>query len=241
MKRALLPVLCSLAFSSAAFAGDLDQINQLLQSEFKNLSKDLTAALSYKAVQPAEAMGITGFDLGIELGATEMKHSSIWEKATGSSENWLPVPKLHISKGLPFNINVGGFYTQVPTTNIKLWGAEASYAILPGSTLTPALAVRGAYTKLSGISQLDFETKSIDISVSKGLAMFTPFAGVGYVWADSTPNTTGLGGIQLISESVKEPKIFAGLNFNILTGNVSIEADKTGDNMTYSAKLGLRF
>jgi len=237
MKRALFPVLCGLCFSSSALANDLDNIGALAQDKFKNFSKDLTGALSYKAVQPAEAMGLTGFDIGIELGVTELKHSNLWQTATGSDENWLPVPKLHISKGLPFDFNIGGFYTQVPDSNIKLWGAELSYAILAGSTLTPALAVRGAYTRLTGVSQLDFETRSIDVSVSKGLAMFTPFAGVGYVWADSNPNVGGL----LSSEKIEASKIFAGLNFNIALGNLAIEADKTGDNMTYSAKLGLRF
>jgi hypothetical protein len=188
MKHALIPLVCSLVVSSSAFAGDIDQLQTLLQAEFQNISKDLTGALSYKAVQPAEAMGITGFDVGIELGVTEMKHSSVWQKASGSDTNWMPIPKLHISKGLPFDVNIGGFYTQVPGSNIKLWGAEASYAILAGSTLSPALAVRGAYTKLSGVSQLDFETKSLDLSISKGFAMFTPFAGVGHVWADSNPH-----------------------------------------------------
>jgi hypothetical protein len=236
MKRVLLPVLCSLFFSGSVLANDLDNIGALAQAEFKNFSKDLTGALSYKAVQPAEAMGLTGFDIGIELGVTELKHGSLWQTATGSDENWLPVPKLHISKGLPFDFNIGGFYTQVPDSNIKLWGAELSYAILAGSTLTPALAVRGAYTRLTGVSQLDFETRSIDVSVSKGFAMFTPFAGIGYVWADSNPNVAGLS-----SEKIEASKIFAGLNFNIALGNLAIEADKTGDNMTYSAKLGLRF
>jgi hypothetical protein len=107
---------------------------------------------------------------------------------------------------------------------------------LAGSTLSPALAVRGAYTKLSGVSQLDFETKSLDLSISKGFAMFTPFAGVGHVWADSNPHAGTLTPV-----SIKASKIFAGLNFNIALGNLAIEADKTGDNMTYSAKLGLRF
>ncbi len=237
MQRFLLPALCSMLVSGSIMAGDIDVGNLPTQADFKNISKDLTGALSYKAVQPAEAMGLTGFDIGIELGVTELKHGNIWKTATGSEENWLPVPKLHISKGLPFDINVGAFYTQVPDSNIKLWGAELSYAILAGSTLSPALAVRGAYTKLTGISELDFETKSIDVSFSKGLAMFTPFVGVGYVWADSTPDaSTGFA-----SESIKAPKIFAGLNFNIALGNLAIEADKTGDNMTYSAKLGLRF
>ncbi len=236
MKRVLLPLLCSLTLSTAVQADDITLSMLVSQAEFRSLSEDLTGALSYKAVQPAEAMGITGFDIGIELGVTEMK-SQAWKTATGGGNDWLPVPKLHISKGLPFDINVGGFYTQVPDSNIKLWGAEASYAILAGSTLTPALAIRGAYTKLDGVSMLDFETKSVDISISKGFAMFTPFAGVGYVWADSNPDaSTGW-----TSESIKSSKIFAGLNFNIAMGNLAIEADKTGDNMTYSAKLGLRF
>ena len=236
MKRVLLPTLCSLLFSNAVLANDLNNLAALAQGGFRDLSKDLTGALSYKAVQPAEAMGLTGFDIGIELGVTEMKNSAAWLTATGSDQNWLPVPKLHISKGLPFDINVGGFYTQIPDSNIKLWGAEASYAILAGSTISPALAVRGAYTKLSGVDQLDFSTKSIDVSVSKGFAMLTPFLGVGHVWADSNPNVVGL-----VTEKIKASKVFAGLNFNIAMGNIAIEADKTGDNMTYSAKLGLRF
>jgi hypothetical protein len=224
-------------FSSLTLAGDLDNLTALVQTEFKNLSKDLTAALSYKAVQPAEAMGITGFDIGLELGVTDMKHSALWDKASsGGDFSWMPVPKLHVSKGLPFDINIGGFYTQVPTTNIKLWGAEVSYAILAGSTVSPALAVRAAYTKLSGVDQLDFDTKSVDISISKGLLMFTPYAGAGYVWANSSANVAGL-----TSESIAVPKLFAGINFNILTGNLAFEADKTGDNMTYSAKVGIRF
>jgi hypothetical protein len=236
MKHAALPAICAIFLSGTVAANDIDIGNFVSQTDFRNFSKDLTGALSYKAVQPAEAMGLTGFDIGIELGVTEMKYSNVWKLATGNDENWLPVPKLHISKGLPFDINIGGFYTQVPDSNIKLWGAELSYAILAGSTLTPALAVRGAYTKLGGVSQLSFETKSLDVSLSKGFAMFTPFVGVGRVWADSDPNFG-----TLTSESIEATKMFAGLNFNIALGNLAIEADKTGDNMTYSAKLGLRF
>lgn len=242
MKRALLPAIISLFFSGSALAFDIDDLDNLLNDEFKNISKDLTAAFSFKAVQPSEAMGILGFDIGIELGATEMKHGSVWKKLTGDDENWLPIPKIRVSKGLPFDFNIGASYTQVPDSNIKLWGVDASYAILAGSTLTPALAVRGAYTKLDGVSELDFETKSIDISVSKGFLMFTPYGGIGHVWADSTPNNvTGPGGVALNAQSINATKIFAGINFNILTGNLVVEADKTGDNMTYSVKLGLRF
>jgi len=207
------------------------------QAEFKLLSEDLGSALSYKAVIPAEPLGVTGFDLGLEVTSTAVNNSAVWEKVTGSKRNSLPVPKLHVHKGLPFNIDVGAFYASVPTTNIKLYGGELRYAILEGGVAMPALAVRGALTKLSGVEQLSFSTKSLDVSISKGFAMFTPYAGIGSVWVDSTPN--GIAG--LTKESFRQSKIFVGGNLNFGLINLALEYDKTGSAPSYTAKLGFRF
>jgi hypothetical protein len=159
------------------------------------------------------------------------------DTATGSSLTSLIVPKLHVHKGLPFNIDVGAFYSSVPTTNIKLYGGELRYAILEGGTATPAVAIRGAMTKLSGVDQLDFGTKSLDVSISKGFAMLTPYAGVGTVWVDSTPN----GIPTLTKESFRQNKVFAGANLNFGLVNLAFEYDKTGSAASYSGKLGFRF
>lgn len=223
-------------FAGGALAGDISNLSGLLQPAFKDFSKDLTAALSHKPLQPSEAMGITGFDVGVGLSYTQFENTSAWQTATGSLVKGLPVPKVFISKGLPFDVNVGAFYSAIPTTNIKLYGVDVGYAIMAGSTLTPALTLRGAYTKLAGVDQLDFSTKSVDLSMSKGFAFLTPYAGFGYVWADSQPNVA-----VLTKESVGVSKMFAGLNINLGLVNMAVEADKTGDNNTYSAKLGLRF
>ncbi len=234
-QRALLAA-CVTVFASQASAADIDNLEALAPGQFSDFTKDLTALLSYKAIAPAEPLGVTGFDVGLELSATHMKHSDLWDIATGSDISVLPIPRLHVVKGLPFGVDIGASYTQVPNSNVKFWGAEVKYALLEGGIATPALAIRGAYSKLSGVSQLDFNTRSVDVSISKGLLNFTPYAGIGKVWSMADTDVVGLSKV-----THNENKLFAGLNFNVLLGNVAVEWDRTGENDTLSAKLGLRF
>ena len=233
-----LALLCVLGcFTQPVWAASINTLQLLTQSEFKLFSEDLGAALSYKAATPAEPLGITGFELGVGATSTEMKNPQLWTKATGSELKTMILPKLYIYKGLPFDIDVAAFYSRVPTTNIKLTGLELRYAILAGGVASPAVAVRGSMTKLSGVNQLSLGTKNLDVSISKGFAIFTPYAGVGSVWVDSTPNGAG----SLKKETFRQSKIFAGANINMGFSNFVLEYDKTGSSASYSAKLGFRF
>lgn len=222
----------------AQAASNLDNLGGLGQSDFRLLSEDLAAALSYKALTPAEPLGVTGFDLGVEVESTKLKNPQVYDLATGgNAPSSLIVPKLHVYKGLPFGLDIGAFYSAVPDSNIKLWGAELRYAILPGGTATPAVSVRGSYTRLQGVSQLAFDTTGLDVSISKGFAFVTPYAGIGEVWAHSTPDaSTGLRG-----EDLSMAKYFVGVNVNLAVVNIAVEGDKTGDATSYGVKLGWRF
>lgn len=235
-KIALLYVLG--CFTQPVLAANLNNIGALSQTNFKLFSEDLGSALSYKAVTPPTPLGITGFDLGLEVSSTKMQNSALWASALsdGKELSSIIVPKLHVFKGLPLGIDIGAFYSAIPTTGIKLVGAELRYAILEGSAALPAVGIRGAMTKLSGVEQLSFGTKSLDISISKGFLMFTPYAGVGTVKTDSTPN-----GVGLAKESFSQSKLFVGGNFNMGLMNMALEYDKTGSATSYSAKLGFRF
>lgn len=237
MKK-LLVLTCALGLAQPALAGNINIGNLGTQADFRNVSEDLGSALSYKGVVPAESMGVTGFDLGIELTQTKLaKSAALWNTLTGSDFSNLYVPKLHVTKGLPLDIDIGAFYSAVPTTDIKLYGGELRWAFMPGSTTMPAVAVRGALTKLSGVNQLALDTKSLDVSVSKGFAMLTPYAGIGKVWTNSTPDAaTGFSG-----ESFSQNKFFAGANLNLGTTNFALEFDKTGEAQSTSFKLGFRF
>ena len=238
MKK-LLPLFCALfCVAQPIHAANISSLDLLSQARFKTLSEDLGSALSYKPVTPAEPLGVTGFDIGLVVSSTDMGESAVaWKTATGGdSISKLIIPKLHIAKGLPFGLDVAAFYSKIPTTNISLFGAELRYAIWEGGIAMPALAVRGAYTKVSGVDQLALDTKSLDISISKGFAMFTPYAGVGNVWVNSTPNAA-----LLTEESFTQSKVFVGGNLNFGLFNLALEGDKTGSAKSTSLKMGFRF
>ena len=234
MKKRILLICVSGCFAQSVWAANNIDVTSLGQTAFKDFSEDLGSALSYKPVTPPTPLGITGFDVGLEVTSTKIRNLGI---ATSSSLTNLIVPKLHVYKGLPLNIDVGAFYSSVPTTNIKFYGGELRYAILEGGVALPAVGIRGALTKLTGVSQLSLNTKSLDVSVSKGFAMFTPYAGIGRVWVDSTPDsTTGL-----TKETFRQGKIYVGGNLNFGVTNFAVEYDKTGSAPSYSVKLGFRF
>lgn len=240
MKHTFAPLAILLAVVSgpAYAATDIDQLNQLVQQEFRLLSEDLGSTTSYKGVIPAKPLGITGFDIGLEVTGTKLAHKESWERATsGTVPSTVYVPKLHVHKGLPLGFDIGAFYSSVSDSNINLWGAEVRYAILEGGMVEPALGVRGTYTKLTGVSELDFHTTGLELFVSKGFAIFTPYAGAGRVWVTSVP--VGISNVK--TEEFAQGKYFLGGNLNFGIANLALEADKTGGATSYSAKLGFRF
>jgi hypothetical protein len=242
MKK-ILSLLFSLGcFAQPVWAANIDSIGSLTQSQFKLFSEDMGSALSYKPVTPAEPLGLFGFDLGLEVTDTKLQNPALWTTATSGAftSDSLILPKLHAFLGLPFNFDVGAFYSEAPNADIKAYGGELRYAIIEGGTATPAVAIRGSLSKMTGVDQLSFDTKGLDVSISKGFAMFTPYAGVGEVWSDSTPYVSPNPN-NLTKESFNQNKFYVGCNLKILLVNLDLEYDKTGSDQSYSAKLGVRF
>lgn len=234
-KLAAMLMLCA---AVPAFAEDTVEITPAtLQADFDSIAEDLVAAIDYKAVVPAEATGIAGFGFGLILNYTPVDDEGAWTRATGQDISEIGLVGVGVTKGLPLGIDVGVFYSEAPSTNISLFGAEIRYAILKGGTASPALAVRAAYSKVSGIDSFDLESKAIDISVSKGFALVTPYAGVGQVFGEADPNNVGL----LKKADVEETKLFAGLRLGLGLFEITPEVEKIGDNTMYNLRLGFSF
>ena len=238
LKRGLV-VVSLFAVSLPVAANDINKIDQLTQDDFHKLSQDLGAALSYKPLTPTAPLGITGFDLGLAVTATSIKNSDVLQKAGAGDHSTLPVPSLRLHKGLPLDLDVGVMVGAVPGTNVRLYGGELRYAIVAGGTAMPAIGIRGSYTKLTGVDQLDFNTKGVDLSISKGFAMFTPYAGIGKIWVASTPKDIPTSVPS--KESLSLNKVFVGINMNFGLMNLAFEGDRTGEASSYGAKLGFRF
>ncbi len=239
----MLGLLAALGISTPSHAGDINTLEDLAQAEFRLLTEDLGATLSYKSLAPASTLGVTGFDLSLAVTGTSLDRRDLYEKASDGSSipSTVPVPTLRVAKGLPFNIDVGAFYLAVPSSNIKLYGGEVRWAFVEGNAVLPAIAVHGVYSKLTGVDQLELNNKSVDISISKGFTLFTPYIGIGKVWTNATPVNVPVIVSGLTRETITQTKAFVGLNMNFGLPNVALEFDKTGGIASYGAKFGLRW
>lgn len=224
----------------SAWATDLDP-SKLggVQQDFKDLSKEVGFGLSYFPLAPAEPLGIAGFDIGVEVTAVDINENRSYWKKMGNFPGMLPVPKLHAQKGLPFGIDIGAIYSKIPDSNIQLIGGEVKWAVLKGTIATPAIALRGDFTKLIGVENLNLQTIGYDASISKGIAMFTPYAGVGQVVINSEAKNL-LTGVALNKETITETKYFVGVKTKMLLLTVTAEAD-FAEIPAYSLRVGMGF
>lgn len=235
MKRTIL-LAAALAAALPAAAADFGSIRNLAQGQFRLLSEDLGAAFAYKGVTPADPLGITGFDIGVEVTATRMEYSSILQLAGAGGPSDLVIPKLHAHKGLWGGLDIGAFVGGASEIDATLYGAELRYAILNDGIATPAVGVRLSGSKVAGTGDLRVATVALDMTISKKFTLVTPYAGAGTVRVQSSVRNTPLA-----EESFNKGRVFAGVNVNMLTANVALEAEKMGDNTSISAKLGFRF
>jgi hypothetical protein len=228
----------ALAAALPAQAADFNAIGSLTQAEFRAFSEDIASAISYKGLIPSEGLGITGFDLGVSLSGTELAHRDVLRKAAGGASvpKAIPVAAVRAVKGLPFDIDIGVVQMNLPDTNVRATGGEVRWAFVGGNTVVPAVALRISGSSLSGVPNLKMRTLGGDISISKGFAFLTPYAGVGTVETRSQAPGTSLA-----TENFRQDKAFVGVNIALVPLALNIEADRTGDATSYGVKLAIRW
>jgi len=237
MTRLIGLVLFFYAFT--AQAASFNTLDALSQDQFKQLSENVAAAVQYKGVTPPEPLGLLGFDVGLSLSYTTIDADEVFDLASEGDFDvaGIALPRLTLHKGLPFGFDVGVSASGAPGTDIQVLGAEVRYAVMSGNVALPAVGIRASGSMLQGVDEMDLQNIGLDISVSKGILMATPYAGIGTVRTTATPNDTAT----LNEETLSQTKMFAGVNVNLGLLNLTLEADKTGDYSSGSLKAGFRF
>lgn len=194
-------------------------IRGLAQEQLRELATEVGLAITPYQLRPAEGLGFPGFDLGAEVTVLDINEKrGYWQAAVqdpGDLPSYLAVPKLHANVGLPLGIDLGGFFGAVPGSNIRLYGGDVKWAVIRGGLIWPAVALRGAYTELAGVDELDLNTKALDASISKGFGPLTPYVGAGRVWIEAEPRKAAAAPpVSLERETEQEDRVFAGLRFS---------------------------
>ena len=228
--------LAALGFPGSALAADFGGLGAIAQGEFRDLARDLGAAFSYKGVTPATPLGPLGLDLGLEVTETRMEHSRVFALAGAGDQARLVLPKIHVHKGLPLGFDVSAFVATAPDVDATLGGVALRWTWADDGLVLPAVGVRISATRATGTGDLRLSTGAVDAMVSKKLAVLTPYAGAGTVRIQASA-----AGTPLREERVNQGRVFGGVNLNLVALNVAVEAEKMGDNVSISAKIGWRF
>lgn len=241
MKKILLfAALALLTAAGNSMAWDIHIPAGYGQGEFKELTKEFGSAIAYRNLAPAEPLGVTGFDVAVQGSFVSIdKEAAQWKNATGNSApSYIAYPTARVRKGLPLGIDVGAMYSYVPNSDIQLFGAEISKAILEGGMASPALGIRGSYTRLIGIDNLTLQTAAIDASISKGFVFITPYVGGGMIWINGKYDGSA---VTLKSEKMWQPRGFVGVKISPLPFiGFTVEAEYAARPI-YSAKVGISF
>jgi len=181
---------------------------------FRSLSSELGTIFAPRNLAPADTLGFSGFQFSGDFGFTTISNDQPFWCATEESDNcmagfdksgmvqtfglfarkgfWFPLPSFEVGAGA------------VHILNSRMWSGQAyaKFALHEGfhDWPIPSLAVRGAVGRLFGVEQLDLTNVSLDISISKRIAIqgtfsLTPYLGYGFLWIvarsqviDKTPN-----------------------------------------------------
>ncbi len=235
-KKLVVSLFVVFIASGSALAADFTIDNTILQNQFNGIVTEAGRLTAYRSMMPAEPGGLTGFDIGVAISGVEVD-SALWDLFIADNQSASAVPRLMVRKGLPMNIDVGAFYADVSDYDLSLQGFEIQWALLEGTVATPALSLRGSYTKLDAAGEMEVKTTAADLVVSKGFAMLTPYAGVGTVGYDG--KYTGNNPLVSLSDfDDSETRFLAGLQFAIALLNITAEYEQM-DEPVYSLKMSL--
>lgn len=210
------------------------------QAEFTKFSRLLAQGIYATPVEPARARGLLGFDIGIAATAVPVDPSaSYWRHAVRDDftvSDYVVVPRLVASKGLS-KATISGMYARVQSADVTMWGGALDVPLMSGGLLKPTLALRAAYSTLSGSDAYDLKTYGAEIFLSKGFGPITPYIAAGRMKLDATgrvsPTIT-------LTEKGGFNRYTAGVRLSLLFPKISIEATQ-GEERSYAAKVSFGF
>jgi len=168
-----------LVIAAPALAGSFAFDAAFTPEDFGNLAEAVGDVITVPNLGPAEPGGLKGFSLLAAAGGPQVDSGARWYRhgVDGDTTAGLLVGERVIArKGLPWGLDVGGQVGKV--LGARFWGAEVRWALVGGGTLSPALALRASYAKLE--EGFDLEVREVQAVLSKGFAMLTPYAALGY-------------------------------------------------------------
>lgn len=218
LASAVLFVVCG---AGAARAWDVD--GTAPEADLEAFHNHFSLAAYPYPRHSAKPLGTLGFDIWVDASVAPDFEGEVGGALDGGlSGDALTIYRVGARKGLPFGIDLGASYGQVLDGDLKLFSGEVSWAILDGGVATPALGLRGTVSRTSGSDVYDLDQVGLELELSKGFAVLTPFVGAGVVRSESTFERPG----SQLSVDSTDTVVYGGVIINLLIPKLVIEVEQ---------------
>jgi hypothetical protein len=173
-------VVAALALAAGpARAGSFAFDAHFAQSDLEGLAEGIGDALTFPNLGTAAPTGLAGFEVLAAAGGPEVDTDSNWWHYVDASTagGVLYGQRVIVRKGLPLNLDIGVQAGKVAGKSFQ--GGEVRWAILEGGSVSPAIALRATYSKLS-TAPFECEVAEGQLFISKGFLVVSPYGGLGY-------------------------------------------------------------
>jgi hypothetical protein len=210
------------------------------QAQFETFSRLVAQGIYATPVDSARARGLLGFDVGIAATAVPIDtEQEYWQNAAGDDftlSDHFVVPRVTVSKGLSF-ATVSAMYARVPGSDLAVWGGSLDVPIISGGVVKPTLALRGAYSTLQGVEDLDLKTYGVELFLSKGFGPVTPYVAAGRARSDAEGRITDT---ITMTDEADSNRFTVGVKLSLLIPKIVVEATQ-GEDRSYAAKVSFGF
>ncbi|RKH54997.1 hypothetical protein [Corallococcus aberystwythensis] len=208
-------------------------------ADFRAFARTFGAVMTSANLMPPRTTGHSGFAFNAELSVVSLPED-VQLPTEAEQPGSVLVPSLHVRKGLPFSLELGGRVGWIEKSSMVTATGELKWAVNEGFTYLPDVGLRLHVTKLFGAHNLDLTTTGLDIGVGKqfplgGMVTLTPYGGLDLNFVSATTRTLDFDPSRTVADSQGNDSRDA------LTNAAPYARVRAGDNLTPRFYAGARF
>ena len=226
----------------------LGQAQAQAQDQFNALSDDLSAGIWMNPSNSAEAHSAgfipVGFQVGVEVAALTIDPTAAhWANMNADLPEALPFPRLRISAGIPFGLDLSYMTLSMPDSNIEMTGYEGRFAL--GSFIPVPMVeanIRYHQSSLTGVQDYEIKNAGFAVMIGANFPIIKPYAEFGTVTSTATPSGQLVSGPVVLQEYESTKSTTAiGAKIELAFFVINVEQSTVGDQKLTTAKIGFEF
>ena len=165
--------------AAPAWGGGFTLLPGFNTADLADLADAVADGITFPNLGGAAPSGISGFAAQVAVGGPQVDTGSGWWRrgvdsraVAGTFVGLRGIARF----ALPGHLQLGGQVGQL--AGERFWGGEVRWELVDGGVISPSVGVRGSYSKLSA-DALAVEMGELQLVVSKGFAVATPYAAIG--------------------------------------------------------------